>query len=112
MNAWWDLSGSWVLELLSAALSAASLFALVGVLAYANGRILVPWHNLTLNTVVSILSTISRLCAVFVLGESIAQVKWAIFTRSAQSLMDFETIDAASRGPMGAFWLLARRKKM
>ncbi|UJO24659.1 uncharacterized protein CLAFUR5_13630 [Fulvia fulva] len=108
----WDISSTWTLELLSAGLSVASLAALAGVLAYADGRELVAWYNLTLNTVISILSTISRLCAIFVLCESIAQVKWAIFAENARSLLDFEAIDAASRGPVGAFWLLWRGKRV
>lgn len=40
--------------------------------------------------------------------ESIGQAKWLLFRKEDRNLIDFNTIDEASRGPWGAFQLLYR----
>lgn len=40
--------------------------------------------------------------------ESIGQAKWLLFRKECRNLIDFNTIDEASRGPWGAFQLLYR----
>ena len=40
--------------------------------------------------------------------ESIGQAKWLLFRKQSRTLVDFNTIDEASRGPWGAFQLLYR----
>ena len=40
--------------------------------------------------------------------ESIGQAKWLLYRKEGRDLIDFHTIDEASRGPWGAFQLLYR----
>ena len=42
--------------------------------------------------------------------QCISQSKWLLFAREPQRLIDFYTIDEASRGPFGALSLLIRLK--
>lgn len=44
----------------------------------------------------------------FAATESIGQAKWLLFRKEGRNLIDFNTIDEASRGPWGAFQLLYR----
>lgn len=108
------LASTWTNEIAAALLSAGSLAALVGVLVGANGQPILhwQWHDITLNTIVSILSTISRISALFVLSAAIGQTKWILFSRGPASLLDFEAIDVASRGFIGCAQILLRARRV
>ena len=107
-------ASTWIPETTAALVSSSSLAALIAVLLAANGKPILEWqwHNVTLNAIVSVLSTISRLSALFVLSSAIGQAKWVMFSRGPASLLDFETIDLASRGFAGCTQLLFRTRKM
>lgn len=108
-----QLSATWILEIVASILSIMCLSGLIGVLKYADGRVVVAWHGgLTLNTIISILGTGSKLCAMFALGAAIAQSKWAIFSRHPRSLAEFEAVEQAGRGPFGAAKLLVMTRKV
>jgi hypothetical protein len=89
---------SWTIELTAALVSVASLFGLIGVLLYADGRPVITFHSLTLNTIVSMFATASKMSAMAILCASISQAKWIIFRRGPRSLRDFERVELASRG--------------
>lgn len=101
-----DLSATWILEVVACTFSILALGAVAGVLASANGKVVLAWHGLTLNTIISILATASKLSALFVLGAAIAQSKWAIFSRRPRSLLEFEAVEQAGRGVFGSAMLL------
>lgn len=79
----------------------------VGVLQWAffGGRS-VPHlpQGLTLNAMISILAT-SKSAILFVVASCLSQIKWVWFQTSRQ-LVHIQTLDDASRGPLGAFILL------
>lgn len=62
--------------------------------------------GVTLNAVISLLSTAARAALIFVVSAAIGQLKWCWFLRSGRRLQDLQTMDEASRGPLGAFWIL------
>lgn len=107
-------AGTWVPETTAALVSSSSLAALVAVLVAANSKPILEWqwYNVTLNAVVSVLSTISRLSALFVLSSAIGQAKWVVFLCGPGSLLEFEAVDLASRGFVGCTQLLLRTRKM
>ncbi|KAI5357321.1 hypothetical protein Slin14017_G123300 [Septoria linicola] len=107
-----QLSATWILEVVACVLSIGFLAATAGVLGHADEQIVLSWHGLTLNTIISILGTASKLCAMFVLGAAIAQSKWAIFSRSPRSLLEFEAVEQAGRGAFGAAKLLVTTRKV
>lgn len=63
--------------------------------------------GLTLNSIISILATTSRVSLVYSVSNSLGQAKWLWFKHSLpRSVQDMETFDNASRGPLGALGLL------
>jgi hypothetical protein len=96
----------WKWEIVASMTSSALLIGMIITLAVFNGKEIYSWHGVTLNTVVSVLSTASKAMLLFALEESIGQWKWVSFSRQFRLLIDLERIDAVSRGPLGsAKWL-------
>ncbi|KAK1635553.1 hypothetical protein BDP81DRAFT_407202 [Colletotrichum phormii] len=79
-------------------------------LARFDGKPIFTWNGVTLNTVVSILSVTMKAAVAFVLSECLAQWKWILFTREDRPLIDFDRIDAATRGPLGSLRILSRTR--
>ena len=102
----------WLFELLSWLVSMISLTTIVVVLLVYHNRPIPEWPlSITLNSIISILSTIAKAALIMPVAESISQLKWVWFTRSNR-LIDFQTIDGASRGPLGSIKLLKMTKCM
>ncbi|KAJ0309417.1 hypothetical protein COL516b_002661 [Colletotrichum fioriniae] len=85
-----------------------SFTAMVVLLAHFDGKPISTWNGVTLNAVVSILSVTMKAAVAFVLSECLAQWKWILFTREDRPLMDFDRIDAATRGPLGSLRIIFR----
>jgi Protein of unknown function (DUF3176) len=99
---------SWTLEILGCLTSIAFLVAIIAVLFYYDGKPMPQWpYGITLNALVSILSTVMKATMAFILAESLAQLKWSWF-RDGNKLSDLALLDAARRGVMGAFVVLFR----
>lgn len=99
---------SWILEELSLIASWACQIWLVAILVQMNNRPLDTWkYSISLNAMVSTLSTISKALLLQPVGASIGQLKW-LNLRQACRMYDFELFDRASRGPLGSAFLLAR----
>ncbi|KAJ5133316.1 hypothetical protein N7476_003455 [Penicillium atrosanguineum] len=99
---------SWTLEILGCLTSIGFLVAIIVILFNFDGRPMPDWpHGITLNTLVSVFSTVMKATMAFVLTESLAQLKWSWF-RGGNKLSDLALLDAASRGAMGAFIVLTR----
>jgi hypothetical protein len=64
--------------------------------------------GITLNTIIAILSTVSRVCLLFPVAECISQQKWVWFSGSAKPLTELETFDRGGRGAFGSLVLLWR----
>lgn len=97
---------SWWLEVLSLAGSISLLVSLAAILSSMDGKPIFHFYSVTLNTVVALLSMASKAMMVFVVASCIGQWKWALFSESPRRLLDFERIEAASRGPLGSLNLL------
>lgn len=101
-------SSVWVLEALSIAGSGLSLLGMVILLARYDGKSIFSWHGLNLSTIISILSTASKGWLLLAVDAAISQWKWIRFSRGHRTLIDFDVIDSASRGPLGSLTLLLR----
>lgn len=101
----------WTTELSALIVNLLSMAALITVLAVFDRKHIFYWHKVTLNTVVSIISTAAKAPIMFIVAESISQWKWIIFFRKRHRLIGFQNMDSASRGPWGSLKLLWSRKK-
>lgn len=101
-------SSKWVLETLSCVLSVGFLVAIVVVLANYDGKALPNWpYGITLNALVSVLSTFMKATMAFSITEGLSQLKWSWFVQR-NKLSDITLLDSASRGPLGAAMVLFR----
>ena len=105
---------SWWLEIAAALFSLACLAANVGILVHLNGAEYQSWRvanvDITPNTVVSILATLSKAGLLLPIAEGISQMKWHHFQRKARRVLDLQIFDDASRGALGSLRLLWRLK--
>ncbi|KAF7554836.1 hypothetical protein G7046_g6700 [Stylonectria norvegica] len=101
---------AWGLEYWAVLGSIACFVAMVVLLAIYDGKVIFTWNDVTLNTLVSILSLAIKASLAYVLAECMAQWKWILFAREARPLMDFERIDQATRGPLGSLRVLTRMR--
>lgn len=102
------LKNSWLHEISSLIGSWACQIWLVVILLQMNNRPLANWtQKISLNAMVSALSTISKALLLEPVGASIGQLKW-LHMRRPHRMYDFELFDQASRGPLGSVFLLAR----
>ncbi|KAJ5112561.1 hypothetical protein N7532_000606 [Penicillium argentinense] len=87
---------SWAFEILGCLTSIAFLIAIIVVLFKYDGRPMPDWpYGITLNALVSVLSTVMKATMAFVLTECLAQLKWSWF-HSGNKLSDLAILDAAS----------------
>ncbi len=94
------ISDTWLLDILAIIGSLLSLSAIVGLLWTADGKSILKWHGLTINTVVAILSAITKLLLAFPVANGLSQWKWIWFRRDSRSLAEFSLLDDASRGAL------------
>jgi|SRR3569833_572287 len=100
----------WVAEILAVCLSLFSLAGLAVLLAVYDNKPVFTWNGVTLNAIVSVLSTTSKASLMLAVTESTSQWKWVLFFRGGRPLIDFDRIDRASRGILGSWRLLCARK--
>ena len=99
--------GSWILEILSLLASISAIAAIVGVLAHFNGQSLPHWpEQITLNTLVALLSALATASIAAPLSSGLSQLKWIRFKGAHRPLTDMVLFDDASRGVYGAIKLL------
>lgn len=97
----------WIWELLGCFGSLFSFFAIVGVLKYYDGRAQPGWpYNITINSVLSWLTTVMKAFLLFSVAACIGQANWLHFRSRPQMLTDLMVYDSASRGPLGSVLLL------
>lgn len=101
---------TWFTEFLALHASLSCTVAIVGILISYNKHEVFDWHGLTLNAIVSTLSTASRALLIYAVAETVSQYKWILFSEKQRTLVEFEDIDSASRGPLGCIRLLGRRR--
>lgn len=101
------LLDSWLCEAVAMSFSIGCLAAIVIVVGAHNGKRIPQFIlGLTLNTIISVLSTASKASLMFVLSNILGQVKWCWMEQSGRRIFDIQALDNASRGPLGAFDIL------
>lgn len=105
-----DLEDSWWLEVLGLFGAAATLACAVVILAVYDGKKQPEWHNVSLNTVISWLSTLGKAFVLLPVSRNLGQLKWLWFSRKPQSLHELRDFDEASRGVAGSAKLLWAHK--
>lgn len=93
---------SWTFEILNCLIAVAFLVAIILVLYNFDGKPVPEWpYGITLNALVSVLSTAMKAGMVCIATEALSQLKWSWFNQG-NKLSDLALLDAASRGPVGA----------
>lgn len=100
----------WFFEILAMVASFACMASIVAILAVMDDRPLTEWHFFfSIPATVAIFGTALKSTAAFAVAGCVSQYKWLHFKSSPRKLVDLDLIDDASRGPLGALVLLARR---
>lgn len=99
----------WSFEIVSFTISIATLIAMVAILASYNGKAIFDGRIITLNAIISTLSTASKATLLTVIASCISQGNWILFADRPRRLYDFEMIADASRGPLGSLKVLWSR---
>ncbi|KAL9624462.1 MAG: hypothetical protein Q9160_001425 [Pyrenula sp. 1 TL-2023] len=105
--------------------SVLGLAALIGLLAYFNGRDQRTWHTgtaITLNAVVAAIATVTKSSLVFVISSCLGQAMWNWYamprqgsrrsSRHGRPLKDMQDLDEASRGTYGSLLLLVKLRSI
>ncbi|CAI7595784.1 unnamed protein product [Penicillium palitans] len=104
-----DVGDSWIWEIGSAALSVVGIALLVGFLVNIHDKPYADWHTVAPNTVVSIISAVTKAALLGAVSSCLGQLKWKSYERpSSAPLERMQTIDEASRGSWGALKVLSR----
>jgi hypothetical protein len=107
---YWVRYGPWRWDFLALCFACALLAAGIAILASYNGLGLSEWHaSISINTIVSTISTVAMFTLMNPLGGALGQCKWLLFSRSQRTLSHLGHIDGASRGPYGSIKLFYRR---
>lgn len=105
----WHLVRLWQAELLCCLCACLLLLGLCLTLRQFDQKPQPSWPGgLTLNTVVAVLSTVSRFLVVVPVTQGLLQLKWNWFAAGQRSLRDIYFFDQASRGMWHIFGLLGR----
>ena len=104
------IGSSWALEVLAWISAATTLTILIIVLALFDGKPLNHWHsNVTLNTLVNVLTTIASIALIFPVASGIAQMRWLWLAKKASPVADIESFGA---GPIDIFVMLWKHPTM
>ncbi|KAH0429474.1 hypothetical protein CcaCcLH18_08394 [Colletotrichum camelliae] len=94
---------SWLLELLSLLVSLTSFGAITAILSKYDQEVQPEFtHNININTLIAILSTILRATLLYTLSQVIGQAKWVWMAESSRPLRDVERFDEAGKGAWGS----------
>lgn len=66
--------------------------------------------TVTMNSILSLLSTIAKICVLIPVTKGLGQLKWVWFAKQERSLKDIETFESASRGLTGSALLMWKLK--
>ena len=106
------IGATWLFEVIGLLVSAAALAGIVYVLRRYDGQRIPNWGALSFNALISILTTVSKMAALYGATSAISQLKWVWFAEKDKSLLDYKVFDAGSRGVTGAaslVWALKGR---
>ncbi|KIW05857.1 uncharacterized protein PV09_03060 [Verruconis gallopava] len=99
----------WLLEIVSWIFGTMCLSTVIGVLLLTDSREIPQWPlGLTINGFLSVFSACAKAALILPTAECLGQLKWNWFKGGPRSMIDFEILDTASRGPWGSLLLLLR----
>ncbi|KAF3053385.1 hypothetical protein E8E11_011807 [Didymella keratinophila] len=101
----------WQWEFGASVFSLGCFAAVIGVLAANEQKSLAGWtfvFGISLNTLIAILSTLSRTALMVPVASCISQLKWIHLASTSRPLRDVQVFDDASRGPWGSLELIWR----
>ena len=102
----------WIWELGSLLLCTMCVGAIIAILLRYDNQPLPSWSfGLTINGVISVLAVIAKASMILPIAEAISQLKWHWYWRHHRPILDFQYLDAASRGPWGCLMLLCRPRQ-
>lgn len=105
------LPQTWLYETSSLVFAMLSLIVLVVLLQCYDNKPGPQWYaGITLNTMVSIVSTSFRAAVVMPVAVCISQLSWLNLCRPSKRLVEHCVYDEASRGPIGSLRLLFRTR--
>lgn len=111
LERYWLQCGPWRWDGLALVFACALFATDIAILASYNGTSLSDWHvNISLNTIISTISTVAMFTLMNPLGAAVGQCKWLLFRRKNRPLPCLSYLDGASRGPYGSIKLFGRRK--
>lgn len=99
----------WQWEFGASIFSLGCFAAVVGVLAANEYKSLAGWtfvFGISLNTLIAILSTLSRTALMVPVASCISQLKWIHLVNTSRPLHDVQVFDDASRSPWGSLELI------
>ncbi|KAF4877657.1 hypothetical protein CGCSCA1_v003046 [Colletotrichum siamense] len=101
----------WVLEIVTSIGSLVILAAVAAIFATVDGHPLSDWtFPISLNAVISILTTACSAAIMHGVSTFISQLKWLHFKNGPEKLEHLERFDEASRGPLGSLKFLVSMK--
>ncbi|GAB7360670.1 hypothetical protein MBLNU230_g0549t1 [Neophaeotheca triangularis] len=101
----------WQWEFVAAVFSLACVVAVIVLLIRFQDKALSSWeapYDMKMNTLVALLSTLSRTALIIPVASCISQLKWIHLMHSPRPLREIQTFDDASRGPWGSLGLIWR----
>jgi hypothetical protein len=100
------LVADWGFEFFTILWSIITLIAMIVLLAFYDAQLIFDGQIITLNTIVSMLSTTSKVCLIAAISSCVSQEGWVLFSKQPRRLYDLEMVAQASRGPLGSLKLL------
>jgi hypothetical protein len=97
---------NWGLETAGVIVSAVIIIAIVAILRKYNRCQQQDWKHVSLNSLISWLSTLAKACVIFSVSQGLGQLKWVWFSKRSRLLSDLDVFDSASRGATGSVFLL------
>ena len=104
------LESWWLWEAIGVLGSAASLNGIAVILSKYDEKEQPHWQRMSLNTLISWLSTLAKVCVLVPISRGLGQLKWLWFVEEGRALSDLRVFDAASRGVVGSAELVWRLK--
>lgn len=104
---------TWIGETIALVFSAACLVAIAGIMAAYDGSSAPQFpYGLALNAIASIFAAASKSALICAVAAAISQLKWLRFVTKSRSLEEMNSIDEASREPLGSLIILPRFYQM
>jgi hypothetical protein len=106
-HAWAQSLRGWLFEILALMFSTACLLTISILLVVYHGQSIQSFpQGITLNAIVSVLSTTFKAALIYPVSTALGQAKWNWYADQERLLRDFQRIEEASRGPLGATRIL------